>query len=116
MTEKITAAEFRKKKPAKYRNVKVDFMNIKFDSKKEAARYSKLLMLQKAGLISEIELQPRFDIVVNGVKCGFYKADFRITNKDGSVRIEDAKGVKTSTYALKKRLVEAIYGIKIIEV
>lgn len=115
MTEKITAAEFRKKKQAKYRNIKVERDGIKFDSIKESQRYAKLKLLQQAREITNIELQPRFDIIVNGVKCGFYKADFRITWKSGNVTIEDVKGMKTTVYQLKKKLIEAIYGITIIE-
>src|SRR5690348_18077103 len=49
----------------------------KFSSRKEAARYQELLLMQRAGLIRNIELQPRYDLVVNAQKLGFYKADFR---------------------------------------
>lgn len=115
MTEKITAAEFRKKKPGKYRNVKVEYDGIKFDSIKECNRYKKLKLIMATGEITNITLQPKFDIIVNNVKCGFYKADFEITWKSGKVTIEDVKGMKTTVYQLKKRLVEAIYGITIIE-
>jgi len=116
MTGKITAEEFRKNKPAKYRNVKAEIDGIKFDSIKEGRRYFKLKILKMAGEITDIELQPRFDIIVNGKFCGFYKADFRITWKTGNVTIEDAKGMKTTVYSLKKKLIEAIYGITIVEV
>lgn len=116
MTEKITAAEFRKKKPSKYKAVKTEYDGIKFDSKKEAARYSTLILLKTSGQIKKIELQPRFDIIVNGRFCGFYKADFRITGNNDVVTIEDVKGMKTAVYKLKKKLIEAIYGIKIIEI
>ena len=90
---------------------------IVFDSKKEMNRYCELKILQKARVISELELQPRFDLVVNGRKCGFYKADFRYFMLDKKKYVvEDVKGVRTPVYRLKKKLVEAIHGIVIAEV
>lgn len=99
----------------KYGAIKTEIDGIKFDSKKEADRYGKLKLLKMAGEIIYIELQPRFDIKINGKFCGFYKADFRITWKSGNVTIEDVKGMKTPVYNLKKKIIEAMYGIKIIE-
>jgi len=99
----------------KYGAIKTEIDGIKFDSKKEAERYGKLKMLKLAGEIIEFELQPRFDIKINGNFCGFYKADFRITWKSGNVTIEDVKGMKTPVYNLKKKIIEAMYGIVIIE-
>jgi hypothetical protein len=100
----------------KYRNVKTEVDGIVFDSKKEARRYGELTTLQAAGEISRLMLQPKFDIIVNGVKVTYYKADFAYFNKDERV-IEDVKGVKTPVYRLKKKLVEALYpGVKIEEV
>jgi len=100
----------------KYGAIKTEIDGIKFDSKKEAERYGKLKMLKLAGEIIKFELQPRFDIKINGKFCGFYKADFRITWKTGVVTIEDVKGMKTPVYSLKKKIIEAMYGINIIEV
>jgi len=100
----------------KYKAIKVEIDGINFDSKKEAARYGQLKLLKRAGEITKIELQPRYDIIINGKFCGFYKADFRITFKTGLVTIEDVKGMKTPVYSLKKKIIEAMYGIKIIEV
>ena len=74
------------------------------------------MTLQAAGEISRLILQPKFDIIVNGVKVAYYKADFAYFNKNNRV-IEDVKGVKTPIYRLKKKLVEALYpGVKIEEV
>ncbi len=98
----------------KYRAIKTVVDGIKFDSKKEARRYSQLKILEKVGDVSELELQPKFDLMVNGKKCGFYKADFRY-RQDGNIIIEDVKGMKTPVYNLKKRLIKAIYGIDIFE-
>jgi hypothetical protein len=89
--------------------------DIVFDSKKESRRYSELRLLERAGMITELELQPRFDIIVNGVNCGYYKADFRYM-EEGEQIIVDVKGVRLPLYKLKKKIVEAIYSIEITEV
>lgn len=98
----------------KYRAIKAVVDGITFDSKKEARRYGQLKLLARAGKISELKLQPRFDLIVNGCKCGFYKADFEYI-EDGKRVVEDVKGMKTPIYNLKKKLVKAIYGIDIFE-
>jgi Protein of unknown function (DUF1064) len=90
--------------------------NVRFASAREASRYKELCLLRASGAISHLELQPRYDLIVNGRKIGFYKADFRYISSDGQSHIEDAKGVRTAVYALKKRIVEALYGITIEEV
>lgn len=99
----------------KYRNVKTVIDGITFDSKKEAARYAELKILLKGKVISNLELQPSFPVVVNDKKICVYKADFSYT-ENGKSAIEDVKGVRTPVYRLKKKLVEALYGIKIIEI
>src|SRR5579859_5392531 len=100
----------------KYHNKKTTIDNIRFDSAKEAKRYEQLKLLQAAGEIRNLELQPRYDLVVNRQKIGFYKADFRYHDMNGEKIIEDVKGVRTPVYRLKKKLVKAIYGIDIIEI
>lgn len=87
----------------------------RFASKREFKRYCQLRILESAGTIRNLELQPRFDIVVSGKKIAFYKGDFAYFEKNKRV-IEDVKGVKTPVYNLKKKLVEALYSIVIVEV
>lgn len=100
----------------KYRAIKTEVDGITFDSKREAARYMELVLLERAGEISRLELQPKYDCVVNGKKICTYKADFRYFDANGSV-VEDVKGMKTPVYRLKKKLVEALYpGVTIQEV
>ena len=99
---------------SKYKAVKTVVDGIKFDSKKEARRYSQLKLIEKSGAISELSLQPRFDLIVNDKKCGFYKADFKYI-ENGKEVIEDVKGILTPVYRLKKKLVKAIYNIDIFE-
>lgn len=103
-------------KKRKYGNIKKVVDGFKFDSLKEANYYGKLKLQRLAKQVTLFELQPRYDLIVNNVNCGFYKADFKVWYSDGSIKVIDCKGVKTSTYALKKRLVKALYGIDIIEV
>ena len=85
-----------------------------FDSKAEARRYQELRLMASAGEISDIELQPKYPLIVNGKNCGFYKADFRYKIA-GVLVVEDVKGVKTPVYQLKKKLVKALYDIDIVE-
>ena len=99
----------------KYHNVKTVVDNVTFDSKREADRYSELRLLVRAGTIRDLELQPEFPVVVNGKKICVYRADFAYHALDGKKTTEDVKGVKTAVYRLKKRLVEAIYDIRILE-
>jgi hypothetical protein len=75
--------------------------------------------MERAKLIHNIELHPRYDLIVNGHKLGFYKADFRYKDvATDFVILEDVKSpvTKTAVYRLKKKLVKALYGIEIIEV
>jgi Protein of unknown function (DUF1064) len=95
---------------------------IRFQSKAEAARYQELALLERAQLITELERQPVFPITVTNphgrpVIVAAYIADFRYREgPDGILRIEDVKGVITPLYRLKKKLVEAQYGITITEI
>ena len=100
----------------KYKAVKTEVDGITFDSKREAARYMELVLMQRAGEISHLELQPAFECRIDGKKICTYKADFRYFTAKECV-VEDVKGVKTPVYRLKKKLVEALYpGVKIQEV
>jgi hypothetical protein len=104
-------------KSSKYHNKPTEQNGIQFDSCKEANRYQELLLLEKAGLVRNLELQPRYDLVVNGCKVGYYKGDFRYEDvATGKSITEDVKGVRTAVYMLKKKLVKALYGVDIIEV
>ena len=100
----------------KYGAKKTVVDGIKFDSKRESERYKELKLLSSAGEIADLSLQERFDFVINGVKLGFYKADFSYwdVSNHRSV-VEDVKGFKTPVYNLKKKLMKAIHGIDILE-
>ena len=99
---------------SKYHALKTEVDNIKFASRREAARYSQLKLLEASGAISNLELQPKFPIVVNGVKICTYIADFQYVETGAKV-IEDSKGFRTPVYRLKKKLMQAVYDIDILE-
>lgn len=89
---------------------------IRFASGREAKRYDRLKLLERAGEIKDLALQPIYHIRINGIKIGFYRADFKYLDvKAGQWVTEDCKGFRTPLYRFKKRLVEALYGIAIKE-
>jgi hypothetical protein len=99
----------------KYHAIKVEIDGRVFDSRAEGRRYSELCLLEKAGEISDLECQPKFDIIVNEKHICFYIADFRYNTRRGEI-IEDVKGLKTPVYKLKKKLFEALFEITITEI
>ena len=106
-------------KASKYHNRKTTYQGVRFDSQKEAKRYQELQWMQQAGLIQDLECQPRYDLIVNGHKLGFYRGDFRYKDvATDSVILEDVKSpvTKTAVYMLKKKLVKALYDVEIKEV
>jgi hypothetical protein len=86
---------------------------IVFASKAESRRYCQLKMLEQAGHIRKLELQPVYNIVINTVLVCKYVADFRYF--EGALRVvEDVKGVETREFKIKRKLVQALYpGTKI---
>jgi hypothetical protein len=102
-------------RPSKYRAVKTVVDGITFDSKREAARYAELRLLEKRGFIRQLKLQPEFVFMADGKPMFKYRADFRYFEGKGCV-IEDVKGVRTAVYRLKKKLIEAQFNVKITEV
>ena len=101
----------------KYHSKKTIVDNVTFDSKREAKRYMDLKIELKAGIISDLRLQPEYPFLINDVKIFSYFADFDYVSKvTTTVVIEDTKGFRTPIFRLKKKLIEAFYGIKITEV
>lgn len=96
----------------KFNAVRLEYDGIKFPSKKECQRYKQLKQLQVLGEITFFLRQVPFHLS-GGVK---YVCDFFIFWANGEVTIEDVKGMKTSLYTAKKKMVEATYPIKITEV
>lgn len=106
-----------KRSRPKYGNKKTVVDGITFDSKWESQRYLYLKSLEKAGRVQNLELQPRFLIIINGQKICTYVADFRYDKEDAEGNwehiVEDAKGVETTEFKLKKKLMKAVHNIEI---
>jgi hypothetical protein len=126
----------------KYGNKKIVVDGIEFDSKKEAHRYCELKLLQRAGVISELELQKEFELIPaqyetfprygksgkrlqDGKRCieksCVYKADFAY-KQDGQLVVEDTKGYRDpasagyAKFVIKRKLMLWLHGVKIIEI
>ena len=143
--EKQAAAQEERKR--KYHNTPTDRhgaegKKIRFDSKREAARYDELMLMLKAGKIRELKLQPQFTLQEayttpdgNRIRAIIYKADFsyeeQITTHFVESRtnyhyddtswqfvVEDvkSKATKTRVYGMKKKLLREKFGIDIVEV
>lgn len=128
-------------KESKYGAKKVICNGIEFDSRKEANRYKELYLLQRAGVIQDLELQKPFELIPaqykvvktgevykRGAKKGqpktkaicvensvVYVADF-VYKEKGEIVVEDTKGFKTADYIIKRKLMLYVHGIKIKEV
>lgn len=100
----------------KYRNKPTVVDGMQFHSKKEANRFVVLKLLQKTGKISDLRLQPTFEIKVCGEKICKYIADFQYV-ENGRLVVEDVKSTATATpvYKLKKKLMWAVLKIEILE-
>lgn len=98
---------------SKYRAKPTTVDGIRFASKAEAIRYNVLKARELAGQLSKLELQPAYEIFLNGRKICKVRLDFRYI-KDGCEVIEDVKGFDNPLSRLKRALVEAAHGIKVI--
>lgn len=133
-----------KKYHNKYHNKKTYTSDgILHDSKREANRWAELCLLQRAGKISELDRQVRFELIPaqyeeiytgefyqRGARKGepklervclekslVYVADFvYIDNDTGEKVVEDSKGERTKEYVIKRKLMLYLKGIKIKEV
>ena len=124
----------------KYGNKKVVIGGVAFDSKREAMRYQDLNFLEMCGAITDLKRQVVFELIPTqrekstkvykkGRKKGqpiegkiiekavTYIADFTYIDSDtGKMVVEDAKGMRTRDYIIKRKLMLYIHGIKIREV
>tara|TARA_R100001224_G_C3926117_1_gene117049 strand:+ start:46 stop:405 length:360 start_codon:yes stop_codon:yes gene_type:complete len=104
-------------KSNKFGAKKTVFMGFTFDSKWESERYGQLSMLERIGEITDLQRQIPFELVINGKKICKYVADFTYKEKDKNgveqLIVEDAKGIETATFRLKKKLMSAILNIDV---
>ena len=103
---------------AKYGNTKVEIDGVPFDSKREAARWRELRLLERAGEISDLRRQVRYELVpkLPGERPVDYIADFVYRDSGGNEVVEDVKGVRTPAYVIKRKLMLWRHGIRIREV
>lgn len=135
---KRVVARQQPKARAKYGSVKTTVDAIEFDSKREAARYSQLKLMQQAGHITDLRWQPRYTLFaltlelpdLHNANAGFissrrqpvcdYIADFEYHDVAlGRRVVEDVKSPATKkkeVYRLKRKLFEGQYGIQIQEI
>ena len=108
----------------KFRNERTEIDGIKFASRHEANRYIELKYMERAHLITDLQLQRVFTLIgeqrdnkgkilERPVK---YIADFVYKDANGKTVVEDAKGLRTDVYKIKRKLMLMIYGIQIQEV
>lgn len=120
---------------SKYGARKVEADGIVFDSKAEHRRYEELRLLQLAGEIRNLQVHPELVLYVpvneghdfskDGYKTvltekiGVYHPDFYYEKRPRWIPVwEDVKSspTRTTAYRLRKKMVESIYCIKIMEV
>lgn len=117
----------------KYHSKQITLGEEKFDSVKEYQRFCELSLLEKTGKISDLKRQVKFILIPTqrepdtvgkrgGVKKGkllekevAYYADF-VYQMDGFTVVEDTKGMRTTDYILKRKLMLYVHGIKIQEI
>lgn len=96
----------------KYGAKKAERDGLVFASRKEARRYDELKLLEYAGVISELECQPRYELQPAFKRNGkteraiVYVGDFAYT-EDGTRVVEDVKGGKatrTAAFEIKRKL------------
>lgn len=122
---------------SKYRNTKVEYQGIKFDSKREMQRYIILKDAENKGVISDLRMQVKFELIpavketyiqhlkTKDKECTrtlqlpiTYTCDFAYI-KDNELVIEDVKISKSmlpKEYVLKKKMMLALKGIHIREI
>lgn len=107
------------KKGNKYGSKKTEYNGVFYDSKREANFAAHLDNLKHAvdpkEKVIDVKRQVPYPIQINNQHICKYLADFVVVYGDGRTEVIDVKGFKTEVYRLKKKMVEAQYGIKIIE-
>lgn len=107
---------------SKYGSRKVTRDGMTFDSQKEYRRFCELRLLERAGKVTDLQRQVKFELIPSqriGGKvveraCN-YIADFVYT-ENGKKVVEDTKGFKTTDYIIKRKLMLWVHGIRINEI
>lgn len=86
-------------------------------SAREARRLRQLLVMQRAGAITDLRCQPRYECMINGQHICTYIADFAYVSagpREYGPVVEDAKGTRAHqdpASALRRRLAEVLHAI-----
>lgn len=96
----------------KFNAVRTEVDGVSFSSKKEANYWRELQLAKQSQSLLFALRQVPFHLP-GGVT---YRVDFAEFWSNGEVRFVDVKGFKTREYINKKKQVEALYPVKIIEV
>jgi hypothetical protein len=121
----------------KYKNREIRRNGETFDSRKEFLRWQELRQMERSGVIKDLQRQVKFVLIPAqyetvprfSEKTGkrlkdskrlaekgcSYIADFVYTHHDGSITVEDTKGVQTKDYIIKRKLMLWVHGIRIVE-
>jgi hypothetical protein len=109
-------------KPSKMLNKRITIDNINFQSIKEGRRYEELKLMLGQGLIENLRLQVKFELlpscIIDGRKrpATKYIADF-VYIENGQEIIEDVKGRKLgpawSCFSLKRHIMKVNFGLDI---
>lgn len=109
-------------KKSKYGSRKVTIDGVTYDSLKEYHRFCDLKLMQRAGIITGLQRQVKYELIptqrINGKvieRPVNYYADF-VYKMDRQLVVEDVKGYKTPEYVIKRKLMLSVYGIQIHEV
>lgn len=107
----------------KYHSRKITLDGMTFDSVREARRYRELSLLQRAGEISDLRTQVKYTLIPSQKKPSggterpvTYTADFVYKDKTGREVVEDAKGMRTQQYIIRRKLMLFRLGIEVKEV
>ena len=119
-TDAVTGAAHPKKR-GKYNAQPTDVCGMRFASKKEAARWNTLKLLQTAKKIKTLERQVRYSLDVEGRHICDYIADFSYWDRVKECAIiEDVKGMRRGAaydlFRLKARLFAALFKIEVTEI
>lgn len=121
MTEHLSREQGRdllaqpKKKKLKFKNIRVEIDGIRFASKKEGEYYANLKNREKAGEVSGVALQRRFELFgPDGALICVYVADFCFWDHIADrFRCIDVKGVETDVFKLKRKLMKSCLSIDV---
>ena len=99
---------------SKYKAVPTEVDGIRWPSKKHARRYQELKVLLHVGMITDLEWEVTYDLVVNGILICRYRADWRYRNQKKEIVVEDTKGFETRKFKIKSKLMLACHNIRIV--